>query len=222
MERNSPATTCERRPLSGKRCRVLSARSCMLLAVGIPLFVGCSPASHSSVSTSASGRTASHSGSSNSIDPAALGTVLPSDAFTSPMIDTVGGVDLYPPPAGVSAISEDTARQNLRPVAGPLSPSYVAKLALLSDSQDATRNANGTYVPNYVNRLVWAFIGLGQWSQSDGHLGAIGPGGKVITPQLPDGTTCTGVWLVDASTGAYLEGYSYCLGTGSSRTQIGP
>lgn len=205
-----------------RRRRSLRLRWCLLLGIGVPLLVGCSPESSSLVSMNTSSRTAPRSGTSAAPSSTALVTVPPSDLLTTPMIDTVGGVDLFPPAADMSAVSADTARRGLEPIAGPLPPSYVAKLALLTDSQNATRDATGSYIPNYANRLVWAFVAQGKWSGSDSHLGAMGPDGKVITPQFPDGTTCTGVWLVDASTGEYVEGYSHCPASPLSSPSTGP
>jgi hypothetical protein len=144
------------------------------------------------------------------------------DDLASPMIDSVGGVDLYPPPAGATpSVSAEAARQSLVPVAGPLSSSaFVAKLALLPYTQNATENS--APATSYEDRLVWAFIGEGEWSQSDSHLGAVGPNGQAVTPSFPAGTICTGVWLVDATSGSYLEGYSYCPGEGQEPGTSGP
>lgn len=132
-------------------------------------------------------------------------------SLRTPVVDKVGGVNLYPPPADASpTVTEAAAEKAVAPVAGALPKNYQARLALLRDTQTAVRNADGTSASRYTDRLVWAFIGQGHWSSKDSHLGAIGPDGKPVTPGIAEGTRCTGVWLVDATTGSYLEGYSYC------------
>ena len=166
------------------------------------LLLGCAGFSSSRVSTIS--KTVQQSHLALQAPPAAQKGLL------APLIDSVGGVDLYPPPAGVSPrVTETDARTALVKITGPLPSNFAPKLAVLTDTESAVKSG-ATYDTLYNNRLVWAFIGQGRWSQSASHLGALGLNGSVVTPQFPNGTICTGVWVVDATSGAYLEGYSYC------------
>ena len=134
----------------------------------------------------------------------------PEQRLSTKVIDSRGGITLSPPPSSARAIDVSIARGNLEKVTGPLPASFSPKLVTFSDSQRLETDARGISVRQYADRLAWAFIEQGAYSQSAGHLGSYSGSDNAYVPIIPDGTVCTGAWLVDAVTGMYLEGYSSC------------
>ena len=131
-------------------------------------------------------------------------------ALAEPLVTPEVGATLSPPPPGARAsVDEATARSNLEKVVGPLPPSFTPKLAVYSNTTYGEIQENGTVKPQYLNKLVWAYIAREPYEPSKSG-GMVGPDGGPKQAKLPAGTMCDGVWLADAGTGEYLMGYSGC------------
>ena len=115
---------------------------------------------------------------------------------------------LSPPSPSALAIPEADARKAAEAIFGPDAISSMQpKLAIMNDNTRGQIQGDGSVRLDYVNRLVWAYVGYGPCA-TDNLSGMIGTNASTVVPTPSPGLTCIGVVTVDAQTGKYLEGYT--------------
>jgi hypothetical protein len=129
------------------------------------------------------------------------------------------GVTLDVPPPGAEAIPEAKARVAAEKVFGEeVIAGMTPQLALLSNKNMGEVQSDGSVRLNYVDRLVWAYIGR-ESCDDGGGLGAMGPDGRPTQATFAPNLGCIGVVAVDARSGEYLMGYSEVDGARSMLPQ---
>lgn len=147
--------------------------------------------------------------SSTATVPATEISVPGNELLTTSLSSPEAGAYLSPPNVSSAAVSEAQAQKTVEAISGPLNASFTPKLALYTNTTYGTIGSNQSVQPSYTNVLVWAFVSHTPYSPGNG--GAmVGPNGQPMTATLPSGTMCDGVWLVDATSGKYMMGYSDC------------
>lgn len=182
---------------------------CLVIPVfGLFILAGCARAGGSNVLV---GAPATPAASPTQSTPAASPTQSsPPDQRLSQRVDSTfeAGVTLTPPAQDAVAIPESVARRAAEAVFGSaVVASKQPKLANFNDKNMGKIGADGSVTLDYVNRLVWAYIGY-QACDQQGGLAMMGPNGVPVVATYRPGLTCIGVIVVDAHTGQYLMGYS--------------
>lgn len=173
----------------------------------LPLLFAIASAAACSACGSMAGPTAA-SGSPGATVEVAAGTPQPLLQHTVRSAPALG-ITLAPPPQGAVGIDVAKASAAASAVFGTSAVDTMKpQLAVLNDAVTGTIQADGSVAHSYVNRLVWAFIGYAPCSANSRIDPIPVPGAPPPAAESTTTARCTGVILVDANSGRYLEAYS--------------
>lgn len=94
---------------------------------------------------------------------------------------------------------------------GPLSAEFKPMVALYTNTTYGSIAPDQSVTPYYTKVMVWAMIAKGVPVDPDANYGAIlNSAGKTVRATVSPNGHCDGVWIVNALTGTYMDGYSVC------------
>lgn len=84
-------------------------------------------------------------------------------------------------------------------------------VALYTNTTYGSIAPDQSVTPYYTKVMVWAMIAKGVPVDPDANYGAIlNSAGKLFEQLFRPNGHCDGVWIVNALTGTYMDGYSVC------------